>query len=508
MGAIPQAPDLSHLSSLREAHRMNGYLALRLGKIMPRLVLFICLAIAGPMGAVAEEPSAPMAAEVSYSKQIQPIFRTHCQGCHQPAKQGGGYVMTAFASLLQGGESGEAAIVAGQPAASALIAQITPDAAGKASMPKDSEKALTAVEIELISQWIAQGAKDDSPVSTRAKYDMEHPPVYAGAPAITSIRYSVDGALLAISGYHEVLLHKADGSSADAGGPVARLVGLSERIESAAFSPDGKYLAVSGGSPGRFGEIQIWDLAEKKLRMSSVFGYDTLYGASWSPNGKMVSFGCSDNTVRAIDAESGKQVVFNGAHNDWVLDTAFSVNSDHLVSVSRDMSMKLTEVATQRFVDNITSITPGALKGGLSTIDRHPTKDEFLVGGSDGAPKIFKMLRTTARVIGDNANLIREFPALPGRVYGVAFSRDGNRIVAGSSSDGAGQVRIYEAADGKLVSQTEVPAGGIFAVAFNHDGTQVAAAGFDGQVRLINVADGKILKQFLPVAIEPAVAAK
>ena len=27
--------------------------------------------------------------------------------------------------------------------------------------------------------------------------------------------------------------------------------------------------------------------------------------------------------------------------------------------------MKLTEVATQRFIDNITSITPGALKGGL-----------------------------------------------------------------------------------------------------------------------------------------------
>lgn len=467
-----------------------------------RSLILVSFALATSLS-FAEELEDKVAAPVSFSKQIQPIFRTHCQGCHQPAKQGGEYVMTAFETLLKGGESGEAAIVPGQPAKSEIIAQITPNAEGKAAMPKEKDKPLSATEIELITRWIAEGAQDDSPMSTREKYDMEHPPVYAAPPVLTSVRYSPDGSLLAISGYHEVLLHKADGS-----GIVARLVGLSERIESAAFSPDGKELAVSGGSPGRFGEIQIWNIAEKKLRFAGNFGYDTCYGAAWSPNGKMVSFGCSDNTVRAIDAETGKQVVFNGAHNDWVLDTAFSVNSDHLVSVGRDMTMKLTEVATQRFIDNITSITPGALKGGLSTIDRHPQKDEFLVGGSDGAPKIFKMLRTSARQIGDNANLLREFPPLPGRVYGVAFSRDGNLIAAGSSSDGAGQVRVYQASDGKLVSQTEVPEGGIFSVSFNPDGTQLAAAGFDGQVRLINVSDGKISKQFLPVEVQPAVAAK
>ena len=32
---------------------------------------------------------------VSYYKQIRPIFQAHCQGCHQPAKSSGAYVMTA-----------------------------------------------------------------------------------------------------------------------------------------------------------------------------------------------------------------------------------------------------------------------------------------------------------------------------------------------------------------------------------------------------------------------------
>ena len=34
--------------------------------------------------------------EVSYYKQIRPILQAHCQGCHQPAKAKGGYVMTDF----------------------------------------------------------------------------------------------------------------------------------------------------------------------------------------------------------------------------------------------------------------------------------------------------------------------------------------------------------------------------------------------------------------------------
>ena len=50
------------------------------------------------------------AGKVSYYREIRLLFQAHCQGCHQPAKAGGGYVMTAFDRLLAGGESMEAAI--------------------------------------------------------------------------------------------------------------------------------------------------------------------------------------------------------------------------------------------------------------------------------------------------------------------------------------------------------------------------------------------------------------
>src|SRR5205085_6864649 len=137
-------------------------------------------------------------------------------------------------------------------------------------------------------------------------------------PVVTSLDFSTDGSLLAVSGHHEVLLHKADGS-----GLVARLVGLSERIQSFAFSPDGKLLAVTGGSPGLFGEVQIWDVAKRKLKLSLPVTFDTVYGVSWSPDGSKIAFGCGDNTLRAIDAATGKQILYQGAHSDWVLGTVF-----------------------------------------------------------------------------------------------------------------------------------------------------------------------------------------
>ena len=68
------------------------------------------------------------------------------------------------------------------------------------------------------------------------------------------------------------------------------------------------------------------------------------------------------------------------------------------------MTAKLTEVGPQRFVDNITSITPGALKGGIAAIARLPLRDEVLVGGSDGIPRLYRIYRQTARVIGDDSS--------------------------------------------------------------------------------------------------------
>ncbi|NIL99019.1 MAG: hypothetical protein GTO62_18430, partial [Planctomycetales bacterium] len=86
--------------------------------------------------------------QISYYRDIRPIFQGRCFGCHQPAKPSGQYVMTDFSPLSQGGESGEPAIVAGAPGDSYLIELITP-IDGEADMPKE-EHPLDANQIELV----------------------------------------------------------------------------------------------------------------------------------------------------------------------------------------------------------------------------------------------------------------------------------------------------------------------------------------------------------------------
>ena len=478
--------------------------------------------------AAEESEAEAKTAEISFYRDIRPIFQAECHGCHQPAKDKGGYVMTDFTRLVGIGDSEKAAIVPGKPDESFLIEQITP-VDGEAEMPQKGDP-LSAAAIDMVRRWIAAGAVDDTPTHLNRVYNLETPPEYLRSPVISAMDYSPDGSLIAVGGFHEVLLHRADGS-----GLVGRLIGLSAKIASVSFSPDGQFLAVTGGLPARMGEVQIWDVKRQSLRISVPVSFDTVYGASWSPDGKYVAFGCADTTVRVIDARSGEEVLYQGAHDDWALDTVFSKDGSHVVSVGRDQAAKLIEFETQRFVDNITSITPGALKGGLQSVARHPERDEVLVGGADGAPQIYKMFRETKRVIGDNANLIRIFPNLPGRIFSVAFRPDGKRIVAGSSLDGVGFVGLYSSDyDGafsdelkgilekvagsrsadenakveefrhreiETLHQKSFPAG-IYAVAFHPIESEIAVTGADGAVRILNAEDLSLKKAFAPVPLK------
>ncbi len=494
------------------------------------VAVVLLVSLAAPTLAFGDEPASEVR-KVSYAKEIEPLFRANCQGCHQPAIPHGEFVMTDFAKMIAGGETGDIAIVPGKPEASYLIKQIE-KVDGKAAMPKKAEP-LSDADIELVKRWIAEGAIDDRPPSAAAQYTMDNPPTYKRLPVVTAVAFSPDGKWLATSGYHEVFLVDTQTWKL-----AKRLVGLSERIESLNFSPDSTRLAVTGGSPGRMGEIQVWDVLQGTLSLSRQVTFDNLYGGVFSPDGKLIAFGCADKTVRAIDSTTGEQKLHQGAHEDWIRACVFNPSGTHLLSAGRDMTVKLTEVATERFIDNVTSITPGALRGGINALAMHPSRDEFVVGGADGTPKIYRIFRETARVIGDDANLIRKFPAMSGRIFSVSVNKDGSRFAVASTLDGASMIRVYpyefagpvtddvKAALAKPVAQRndaekklvqdhnsktsdaivaiDLPGVSLYSVAFQPTTGMLAVAGSDGMVRLLNPETKAIEATFSPIEITTA----
>jgi len=442
--------------------------------------------ILGLVLALAVSADPPTADAPSFEREVRPLLMARCSGCHQPALLKGDLDLTTHAAILAGAD-GNPILNSGAPDESAILESVLPLEGVAADMPPDGPP-LDALEVDLLRRWIASGAHDDT-MDKRLHYTPESPPIYSRAPVIASISHSPDGALIAVSGLQETLLYSTKDLSL-----VARLVGLSERITSVRFSPDGTKLAVTGGTPAVSGELQLWDVSARSLIWSKAVTHDTIRGVSFSPDGTLIACGGTDNTLRAVRTKDGAEVLYQASHEDWVLSTAWSSDGSHLLSVGRDRSLKLVKVETQQFIDNVTSITPGALRGGLLAVRRHPSEEQVLVGGADGKPQVFRIFRQKKRVIGDNYNLIRAFEGIPGRIYDLAWSPDGATIVAVSSTGRSGTMRAYNTGDGATIWDQPFESG-LFTVSIHPNGERVTCTGSDGVLRRFLLKDGAVVDE-------------
>lgn len=101
-------------------------------------------------------------ATIDFNREIRPILSENCFACHGPDqnKRKAGLRLDIKEDALKEIESGGFAIVPGKPAQSLLLKVVAlPEDDDSRMPPAKTGKALTAAQIDLLSRWIADGAK-------------------------------------------------------------------------------------------------------------------------------------------------------------------------------------------------------------------------------------------------------------------------------------------------------------------------------------------------------------
>jgi WD40 repeat protein/mono/diheme cytochrome c family protein len=389
------------------------------------LLLTVALTAAVPtLSNAAEKNAAP-----DYTKQIAPIFRTYCSGCHNRKDAEGELTLDTFAGLKKGGENG-AIVVAGKPEKSRLLLSV--ERKVEPFMPPEGEKAPSKAEIALLRAWIKAGAR--GPVGGDDPLTLVTPkiaPLGKVRRAVHAVSYSPNGKLLAIGRYGSV-----DVIDAVKRTPVATLKNISGHVTDVGFTRDGKTLFAAAGEPGLFGQAVLWRTSDWKPARTIRGHNDSLYAAAVSPNSKLLATGSYDRSIRLWDVATGKEVRELAGHNGAITDLAFHPAGAILASASSDRTIKLWNVATGERLDTL-----GQPEKDQYTVAFSPNGRFVVAGGVDHRIRVWEILSGGKE--GTNplryARFAHEAPILK-----IAFSPDGTRLIS-SAEDRS--VKLWKTAD-------------------------------------------------------------
>ena len=106
--------------------------------------------------APAQDKQKADAAAASFAKDVMPILKASCLKCHSAKSKKGSLDLTSYDTLKKGGKGG-AGFTAGDPDKSPIVTAISGD---KPDMPKKADP-LKKDQVDLISRWIKEGAKNN-----------------------------------------------------------------------------------------------------------------------------------------------------------------------------------------------------------------------------------------------------------------------------------------------------------------------------------------------------------
>jgi Tol biopolymer transport system component len=278
-------------------------------------------------------------------------------------------------------------------------------------------------------------------------------PLQHRGPVVTCA-FSPDGKLVATGSDKVVRVWEL------ATGRESKQITLGDKVNSVAFSPDGRQLVTA--SADKAGPLQAWDAEKGKALWQMRLGAGAATAAALSPDGTRVAVGMDDKMLYVVQATTGRLTMRLRGHTAAITSVAVSPDGKQMATAGADNSVAVWDMATGRALLRL----QGHNKG-VECVAFSPDGKTLASGGQD------KVVRLWDTATGKEVRSLETKDV----VRCVAFAPDGKTVaVAGDDKE----VRLFDASTGKEARRFGGLQGKINGLAFSPDGKRIVTAGADG----------------------------